>query len=100
MIAPGLSELAHERAGALKVVKVDVDANPGLARTYGAMSIPLLVVFRDGAEVDRVVGALPRAELEQRLKAGLVGGGAPPHRPSRDECVPISRDSVLTMTMS
>ena len=44
-----------------------MDANPGLARQYGAMSIPLLVVMRDGAEVDRVVGALPRAALEQRL---------------------------------
>ncbi|HEY3772814.1 MAG TPA: thioredoxin [Solirubrobacteraceae bacterium] len=72
MIAPVLSELAHERAGALKVVKVDVDANPGLARTYGAMSIPLLVVFKNGAEVDRVVGALPRAALEQRLQAVLI----------------------------
>ena len=72
MIAPVLSELAHERAGTLKVVKVDVDANPGLARAYGAMSIPLLVVFRDGAEIDRVVGALPRAALEQRLRTALV----------------------------
>ncbi|HTU31137.1 MAG TPA: thioredoxin [Solirubrobacteraceae bacterium] len=72
MIAPVLSELAHARAGELKVVKVDVDANPRLARTYGAMSIPLLVVFRSGAEVDRVVGALPRAALEQRLRAVLV----------------------------
>jgi thioredoxin 2 len=72
MIAPVLSELAEQRAGALKVVKVDVDANPGLARTYGAMSIPLLVVFRNGAEVDRVVGALPRAALEQRLRPVLA----------------------------
>jgi thioredoxin len=72
MIAPVLSELAEQRAGALKVVKVDVDANPGLARTYGAMSIPLLVVFRNGAEVDRIVGALPRAALEQRLQPVLA----------------------------
>src|ERR1700684_1201593 len=72
MIAPVLSELAEKRAGALKVVKVDVDANPGLARTYGAMSIPLLVVFRNGAEVDRAVGALPRAALEQRLEPVLA----------------------------
>jgi thioredoxin 2 len=72
MIAPVLSELAEKRAGALKVVKVDVDANPGLARTYGAMSIPLLVVFRNGAEVDRVVGALPQAALEQRLEPVLA----------------------------
>ena len=67
MISPVLADLARERAGSLKVVKVDVDANPSLARRFGAMSIPLLVVIRDGSEVDRVVGALPRAALEQRL---------------------------------
>jgi thioredoxin-like negative regulator of GroEL len=48
-------------------VKVDVDSNQGLASKFGARSIPLLVVIRDGREVDRVVGALPRAALEQRL---------------------------------
>lgn len=73
MISPVLSELAQRHAGKLKVVKVDVDANPGLARQYGAMSIPLLVVMRDGTEVDRVVGALPRAALEQRLAPVLAG---------------------------
>jgi thioredoxin 2 len=73
MISPVLAELAAQRAGSLKVVKVDVDANPGLARRYQAMSIPLLVVMRDGAEVDRVVGALPRAALEQRLGPVLAG---------------------------
>jgi thioredoxin 2 len=73
MISPVLAELAQALAGHLKVVKVDVDANPGLARRHGAMSIPLLVVMRDGAEVDRVVGALPRAALEQRL-APVLGG--------------------------
>jgi len=73
MISPVLADLAAEHAGHLKVVKVDVDANQGLARRFGAMSIPLLVVIRDGAEVDRVVGALPRAALEQRLGPALAG---------------------------
>ena len=67
MISPVLEDLAKRHAGQLKVVKVDVDANPGLAARFGAQSIPLLVVIRDGREVDRVVGALPRASLEQRL---------------------------------
>jgi thioredoxin-like negative regulator of GroEL len=53
-------------------VKVDVDANPGLATRFGAQSIPLLVVIRDGQEIDRVVGALPRAALEQRLRPVLA----------------------------
>jgi thioredoxin 2 len=67
MISPVLEDLAKRHAGHLKVVKVDVDANPGLASRFGAQSIPLLVVIRDSEEVDRVVGALPRAALEQRL---------------------------------
>lgn len=67
MISPVLADLAKSHAGHLKVVKVDVDANPGLATRFGAQSIPLLVVIRDGHEVDRIVGALPRAALEQRL---------------------------------
>lgn len=67
MISPVLAELAKAHAGHLKVVKVDVDSNPALAQRFGAMSIPLLVVIRGGREVDRIVGALPRAALEQRL---------------------------------
>src|ERR1700739_355965 len=59
MVAPVLADLAKSQAGHLKVVKVDVDANPALGARFGAQSIPLLVVIRDGEEVDRVVGALP-----------------------------------------
>ncbi len=73
MISPVLVDLAGRHAGRLKVVKVDVDANPGLAARFGAQSIPLLVVIRDGREVDRIVGALPRAALEQRLAPVLTG---------------------------
>jgi thioredoxin-like negative regulator of GroEL len=58
---------ARAHASTLKIIKVDVDANPRLAQRFQAMSIPLLVVIRGGAEVDRIVGALPRAALEQRL---------------------------------
>ena len=72
MISPVLEELAGRHAGRLKVVKVDVDANPGRAARFGAQSIPLLVVIRDGREIDRVIGALPRAALEQRLAPALV----------------------------
>jgi thioredoxin 2 len=67
IISPVLEDLANRHAGRLKVVKVDVDANPGLAARFGAQSIPLLVVIRDGRELDRIVGAVPRATLEQRL---------------------------------
>ena len=67
MITPVLEELAASHAGRLKVVKVDVDAHPGLGAQFGAQSIPLLVAMRDGHEVDRIVGALPRPALEARL---------------------------------
>jgi thioredoxin 2 len=67
MISPVLQDLAQRHAGRLKVVKVDVDANPQLAAQAGAQSIPLLVVMRGGQEADRIVGALPRTALEQRL---------------------------------
>jgi thioredoxin 2 len=71
MIEPVLDDLARDRAGELKVVRVNVDENPELASRFGAMSIPLLVAFRDGEEVERVVGAMPRAQLEQRLASVL-----------------------------
>lgn len=67
MVSPVLEAIATERAGRLKVVKVNVDDNPRLAQRFAAMSIPLLVVIRDGSETDRVVGALPKAQLESRL---------------------------------
>jgi thioredoxin 2 len=73
MIGPVLEDLARRHAGHLKLVKVDVDANPALAARFGAQSIPLLVVIREGREVDRIVGALPRAALEQRLAPVLTG---------------------------
>jgi thioredoxin-like negative regulator of GroEL len=67
MISPVLENLAARNSRSLKVVKVDVDANPGLAQRFSAQSIPLLVVMREGSEVDRIVGAVPRPTLEARL---------------------------------
>jgi thioredoxin 2 len=75
MIAPVLQDLAARHAGRLKVVKVDVDANPGLAQRFQAQSIPLLVALREGREVDRIVGALPRPALEARLTPLLAPAG-------------------------
>ena len=67
MISPVLERLAAEHARALKIIKVNVDAEPALGARFDARSIPLLVVLRGGREVDRIVGALPRAALEARL---------------------------------
>jgi thioredoxin 2 len=67
MIAPVLQDLAAQHAGRIKVVKVNVDDEPTLGARFDARSIPLLVVMREGREVDRIVGALPRPALEARL---------------------------------
>jgi thioredoxin 2 len=66
-VSPILDDLAHQYAGRLKVVKVNVDENPGLARRFDATSIPTIVVLRDGAIVNRIVGALPKPQLEAQV---------------------------------
>ncbi len=66
-VSPILDELAHQYPGRLKVVKVNVDENQGLARRFDASSIPTIVVLRDGAVVNRVVGALPKPQLEAQI---------------------------------
>jgi thioredoxin-like negative regulator of GroEL len=63
-----LEKLSRAHAGRLKIVKVNVDDQPELARRWDAMSIPLLVALRDGEEIDRIVGAPPPTELERRLE--------------------------------
>ena len=62
-IAPTLEEIAGDYGGRLKVVKVDVDENRQSATQYGIRSIPSLLLFKDGAEVDRIIGALPKQQL-------------------------------------
>jgi thioredoxin 2 len=66
-VGPILEELARDHRGRLKVVKVNVDENPATAQRYQAFSIPTLVVLRGGQQVDRVVGALPKQQLEARI---------------------------------
>lgn len=70
-VSPILDELAHDYAGRLKVIKVNVDDNQGLARRFEAMSIPTIVVLRDGSVVNRIVGALPKPQLEAQIKPHL-----------------------------
>jgi thioredoxin 1 len=71
-LAPSLERLAAAFAGRAKVAKVEIDQHPQLAERFGVRSIPTLVFFRDGREVDRVVGNLPYPALEERL-ARLAG---------------------------
>jgi thioredoxin 2 len=70
-VSPILDQLANKYAGRLKVVKVNVDENQGIARRYEAMSIPTLVVLRDGSVVNRIVGALSKEKLEAEISPHL-----------------------------
>jgi thioredoxin 2 len=72
MISPIVEEVGREEAGRLKVVKLDVDAAPEAAARHGAQSIPLLVLFRDGKEIARQVGAVPKGRLRQWLDPHLA----------------------------
>jgi thioredoxin 2 len=72
MISPVLEDLAGRHAGRLKVVKVNVDANPGLAARFGAQSIPLLVVIRDGRRPDRRCASAWSARAAARTHARQV----------------------------
>jgi thioredoxin len=70
MIAPVIEELAASRSD-VRFAKLNVDQNPRTAQTYRAMSIPLLVLFKDGVEKGRVVGAVPRTQIEAAIRQYL-----------------------------
>lgn len=67
MVAPVLDEIAEEKAGSLTIAKVDVDANPATARDFQVVSIPTLILFKNGKAVKRIVGAKGKAALLREL---------------------------------
>jgi thioredoxin 2 len=69
LVAPVLDELAAKYAGGIKIAKLNVDENPVTAAQYDIRNIPTLLFFRDGKLINRVMGALPREELERHLLA-------------------------------
>jgi thioredoxin 1 len=70
-IGPSIEQLSSEYEGRAKIYKVDVDSNGELAMKYGIMSIPALVVFKGGKDVDRMVGAAPKAQIAALLDRAL-----------------------------
>ena len=72
-IAPVLDQIAEERSD-LKVVKLNIDEQPAVAQRYGVMSIPTLILFKDGEPAAAAVGAMPKSMLEERL--GLAEAAA------------------------
>jgi thioredoxin 1 len=72
MVGPVVEEIAGEKAGVLKVLKLNVDENPGTARKYGVMSIPTLMVFNGGDEKKRIVGARGKGQLLSEVEPFLA----------------------------
>ncbi|MDP4000205.1 MAG: thioredoxin [bacterium] len=68
---PIIAELEKSLAGKLKVVKVNVDEEPDLSQRFTVMSIPTLLLFKDGDPVETVIGVLPKSELETKIKPHL-----------------------------
>ena len=71
MIAPALEEIAGSLGDKVKIVKLNVDENPATAQKYGIMSIPTLMLFKNGELASRQVGAAPRQKLEQWITGAV-----------------------------
>ena len=67
-IAPAVEELASQYKGKVKVAKLNIDDNQETPQQYGVRSIPMLLVFKGGVVVEQIVGAVPKARLEEALK--------------------------------
>ena len=67
IIAPVIDELAAAMAGRARFAKLNIDENPATATRFNVRSIPTLLVFKEGREVDRIVGVVPKSELTRRL---------------------------------
>lgn len=68
MLAPTIDQLSSEMAGRVKIAKLNIDENPGVANRFGVRSIPTLLILSNGKEVDRIVGVQPKAEIVRRLE--------------------------------
>jgi thioredoxin 1 len=71
MIAPALEEISGQLGDKVKIVKLNVDENPNIAAKYGIMSIPTLLLFKNGEIADRQVGAAPKQKLHQWISGAV-----------------------------
>jgi thioredoxin 1 len=74
MVAPTVEEIAKEYQGKLKVGKVDVDRNPGVATDHSIQSIPTMLLFVNGEVVEQIVGAMPKAQIAARIQPHIKAG--------------------------
>ena len=71
MVAPILDEIAREKDGELKIAKVNVDQDGRIAQSLGIVSIPTLILYKDGKPVERIVGAQPKQRLLAQIEKHL-----------------------------
>ena len=71
MIAPLLEQIGEAYNGSLKILKLNVDENPETAGAFGIRSIPTLILFKDGKVVDKLIGPVPKNQLEMRINRAL-----------------------------
>jgi thioredoxin 1 len=71
MVEPSVKQIAEEYKGRVKVGKINVDENREIASKFGIMSIPTLLIFKDGKMVDTIIGAVPKSVIESKLKQHL-----------------------------
>jgi thioredoxin 1 len=74
MVAPIIDQLAKEYAGKVIFGKVNVDENPVISNTFGIASIPTMMMFKGGKVIDVIIGAMPKGQIEMKLKQHLSGG--------------------------
>ena len=72
MIAPSVDAIAAEYSDKLKVFKLNVDQEPGIAAKYGIMSIPTLIIFKNGEVAEQIIGLMPKQKIEEKI-APIVG---------------------------
>jgi len=71
IVSPIVEELAGQHTGKLKVAKMNVDDNPKTPSTYGIRGIPTLILFKEGQVADQIVGAVPKAQIEEAIQKVL-----------------------------
>ena len=72
MIAPVVDDLAKEMSGRIRVAKLNIDENPTTTQRFNVQSIPMLLVMKGGREIDRIIGAQPKAEIVRRVKRAVA----------------------------
>ncbi len=71
MIAPALEELAEELADQVEIIKLDIDENPDAPTRYGVRGIPTMILFKDGQEAAKQIGAMPKNAIKQWIQGAL-----------------------------